>query len=188
MRVSRILMSVATAVALVGLTGPAAPASPAPPASPSPPASPASPASPAPPASPAQTLSLHGGIIGRWHVEPSTLADAGQRYVLFRGYGNTSLGVTGARGESGSLGNVRAANCRLELRVTTASPQGQISVQISSLDQFPGGASCKVYNFRWRASKMTGAYAGRFGSGTGSLALRNPTAAGADGTFRVYFH
>jgi hypothetical protein len=145
-------------------------------------------AAPAAPAGATTRLALHGAITGRWHNDPNTTADAGQRYLLFRGYGTTSLGVTGARGETSSLGNIRTANCVLNLRVTTASPQGQISVRITSLDQFPGGASCKAYNFRWRATRTTGAYAGMAGSGTGSFGMRNPTQAGADGVFKVYFH
>jgi len=134
------------------------------------------------------TLALHGGIVGRWHYDPSAGFDAGARYLLFRGFGHTSLGVTGARGETGGLGLVRQANCVLSLRVTTAAPQGQLSVRITSLDQFPGGASCKGYNFRWRVMKATGAYAGRFGSGTGSFVMANPTQQGADGVFKIYFH
>jgi hypothetical protein len=165
MRVSRFLASFATAVAVVGLMAPAVPAA----------------ASTAP-------LGLHGTIVGRWQPVPSTLADAGLHYRLFRGYGTTSLGITGARGETASLGNVRSGTCMLNLRVTTATPAGQISVAISSLDEFPGGNSCKGYNFRWRATGTTGVYAGRSGSGTGSFAMHNPTAAGADGTFKVYFH
>jgi len=143
---------------------------------------------PAVPASATGTLALHGTITGKWHVDPNTTADAGVRYLLFRGYGQTSLGVTGARGEGSSLGNIRVANCRLDLRVTTTTPQGEVSVAITSLDEFPGGASCKAYNFRWRATKTTGAYAGLTGSGTGSFGMRNPTYAGGDGTFKVYFH
>lgn len=146
-------------------------------------------ATPAVPASAAtQTLAVHGGVAGHWHVDASAGFDAGQRYVLFRGFGHTSLGVTGARGETGGLGLVRQANCVLSLRVTTATPQGQLSVRITSLDQFPGGASCKGYNFRWRVTKATGAYAGRFGSGTGSFVMLNPTQPGADGVFKIYFH
>jgi len=144
---------------------------------------------PAVPASAATNpLALHGGIVGRWHVDTSAGFDAGQRYLLFRGYGHTSLGVTGARGETGGLGLVRQANCVLSLRVTTATPEGQLSLQVTSLDQFPGGASCKGYNFRWRVTKATGVYAGRFASGTGSFGMQNPTQPGADGTFKIYFH
>lgn len=164
MRVSRMLSAAVVAAATVGQVGPAMPAS------------------------ATTTLALHGTITGRWHLDPNTAADAGQRYLLFRGYGNTSLGVTGARGETGSLGNVRSANCLLNLRVTTATPSGEISLQITSLDEFPGGASCKAYNFRWHSTKATGAYAGEAGSGTGSLGMRNPAQTGADGTFKIYFH
>ena len=145
-------------------------------------------ATPAVPASATSALALHGTITGRWHVDPNSVADAGVRYDLFRGYGQTSLGVTGARGEGGSLGNIRAANCRLDLRLATATPQGTISVQITSLDEFSGGASCKAYNFRWRSTKTTGVYAGQAGSGTGSFGMRNPLQTGGDGTFKVYFH
>lgn len=164
MRVSRFLVPIVAAVAAVTL------------------------ATPAVPAAATTTLAVHGGIIGRWHVDTSAGFDAGQRFALFRGFGHTSLGVTGARGETGGLGLVRQANCLLSLRVTTASPLGQLSVRITSLEAFPGGASCKSYNFRWRVMKATGAYAGRFGSGTGSFVMLNPTQPGADGTFRVFFH
>ncbi|MDQ1748866.1 MAG: hypothetical protein QOD07_3129 [Frankiaceae bacterium] len=165
MRVSRFLASFATAAAVAGLMAPAVPAA----------------ASTAP-------IGLHGTLVGRWQVVPSTAADAGVRYRLFRGYGKTSIGVTGARGESGSLGNVRAGTCTVNLRVTTATPAGQISVTLSSLNEFPGGNSCKGYNFRWHGTGTTGVYAGRSGSGTGSFAMQNPTAPGADGTFKLYFH
>jgi len=165
MRVSRILAPAVAAVAALGLAVPATPA-----------------------AAATNPLALHGGIVGRWHVDTSAGFDAGQRYLLFRGYGHTSLGVTGARGETGGLGLVREANCLLGLRVTTATPLGQLSVRITSLEQFPGGASCKGYNFRWRVTKATGVYAGRFGSGTGSFLMVNPAQPGADGTFKVYFH
>lgn len=163
MRVSRILMSVSAAV--IALVAPAVPAS----------------ASAAP-------LGLHGTITGHWHVDPTGAFDAGQRYLLVRGYGTTPLGVTGARGETGGLGLIRDANCQLAMRVTTATPEGQLSVLITSLDTFPGGASCKGYNFRWHTTKATGAYAGRFGSGTGSFGMRNPMVSGGDGTFKIYFH
>ncbi|MBV9096927.1 MAG: hypothetical protein JO079_02615 [Frankiaceae bacterium] len=165
MRGSRLLTSFAIAVAFAGLAAPTVPAT----------------ASPAP-------IGLHGTLVGRWQVVSSTAADAGVRYRLFRGYGTTSLGVTGTRGETGSLGNVRSGTCMVSLRVTTASPAGQISVAVSSLNEYPGGASCKGYNFRWRATGTSGAYAGRSGSGTGSFAMHNPTAAGADGTFKIHFH
>jgi hypothetical protein len=165
MRVSRIL-SVLSATLLLGLAAPAVPAS----------------------ATGSGSLGLHGIVNGRWRLDPGSGADAGQRYQLYRGYGITSLGVTGASGRSGSLGFVRSANCALGMHVWINSPSGTVSVQISSLDEFPGGASCKGYNFRWHSTKTTGAYAGRSGSGTGSFAMHAPAQAGGVGTFRVYFH
>ncbi|MDQ1685794.1 MAG: hypothetical protein QOC82_2531 [Frankiaceae bacterium] len=162
MRVNRIILPIAAALFAVTMTTPASATT--------------------------NSLGLHGTITGKWHVDPNTLADAGQHYLLFRGYGQTSLGVTGARGESSSLGNVRSSNCAVNLRVTTATPEGTISVLITSLDQFSAGASCKSYNFRWHSTKVTGAYAGKSGSGTGSFGMRNPATSGGDGTFKVYFH
>jgi hypothetical protein len=134
------------------------------------------------------TVQLSGSLNGQWQVDKSSAVDAGQRYQLFRARGTTTIGSIVASGSSGSLGNVRLGNCQISLLAVTQSPKGSLSLAITSIAQYDGGAPCKVYNFRWHIAKATGAYAGETGHGTGSVVLRNPASAGVNGTFAIRFH
>jgi hypothetical protein len=136
----------------------------------------------------AATSRVYGGISGRWQLITSSGADAGQRYHLYRGYGHTNLGVTGASGSSGALGFIRSAPCAISLLLSTPSPKGTMSLRLTSLQEYGAGYPCKVYNFRWKTTKATGAYAGSSPEGTGSVVLQNPPSSGGYGTFKVVLH
>jgi hypothetical protein len=134
-------------------------------------------------ASAASTLAVSGRVAGSYSASSSN-ADAGQSYQLYRGKGTTSLGSTTSSGKGHGLGFVNQAYCSMSALLVTS--RGKVSVRIRSKTTEPGGFSCKSFAFTWRSVSSSGSYAGKSGSGTGSVTMSKTDSTG-HGTFALTF-
>lgn len=128
-------------------------------------------------------------VSGRLAGSAATIAtnpDTGVHYRV-HGHGTTSLGATKVRGNVYGPGFVRAGYCTATLVLTTG--KGSATVAVRATRPVPGGASCRGgFSFAWHTTRTTGAYAGRRGSGTGTLTVSRPATSGATtAAFHVTF-
>ncbi|HEU5033966.1 MAG TPA: hypothetical protein VFT62_04305 [Mycobacteriales bacterium] len=124
------------------------------------------------PAVAATPLSVHGTISGAYH-RVQTNPDVGRAYRV-SGHGHTSLGATKAAGRVAGTGNIQQGHCTARLVLTTT--KGTLTVAVRSSKTFGAFAACQSgFAFAWHSVTASGGYAGRSGSGTGTLTLVKPS-------------
>lgn len=120
------------------------------------------------PASAAPALTIHGTMAGHYRLE-QTIPDTGTGYTVV-GHGRVGYGAMHVRGWVHGPGNVPSGRCyaRLVLR----NDDGRMVIYIRGTRTVRGFDSCQSgFAFVWHSGKTTGAYAGRDGSGRGTLTL-----------------
>jgi hypothetical protein len=120
------------------------------------------------PASAASTVALQGTLAGSYSAM-QTNPDTGHGYRV-NGSGHTSLGATTGKGTVRGPGNIANGHCGATLTLTTS--KGSVTVSAVGTKSVKGFADCQSgFAFKWHMTKGTGSYAGKSGSGTGTLTL-----------------
>ena len=119
-------------------------------------------------ASAASTVTVQGTLAGSY-ATVQTNPDTGHAYKVNTS-GHTSLGATTGKGIVRGPGNIASGHCGATLTLTTS--KGTMSVTATGTKTVKGFADCQSgFAFKWRMTKGTGSYAGKSGSGSGTLTL-----------------
>jgi hypothetical protein len=120
------------------------------------------------PASAATSVAVQGTLAGSYSTM-QTNPDTGHGYRV-SGSGHTSLGATSAKGTVRGPGNIASGHCNATLTLTTS--KGTLTVSAVGTKTVKGFADCQSgFAFKWHVTKGTGSYAGKSGSGSGTLTL-----------------
>jgi len=120
------------------------------------------------PAGAATGVTLQGTLAGSYS-SVQTNPDTGHAYKV-TGSGHTSLGQTSGTGRVQGPGNIASGKCTARLTLKTS--KGTLLVAATSTKSVKGFADCQSgFAFSWKTVKGTGSYAGKSGSGTGTLTL-----------------
>lgn len=120
------------------------------------------------PAAATSTVALQGTLAGSY-TTMQTNPDMGRGYKV-TGSGHTSLGATTGKGSVHGPGNVAIGRCSASLTLTTS--KGTLSVSATGTKTVKSFADCQSgFAVKWHTTKATGAYAGKSGSGTGTVTL-----------------